>query len=258
MDHPLSHADRARLPAIRHVDLSRPFVWLERGWDDLTHNPGPSLAHGLILAAIGWLVLLVCSTHVDLLAAAISGFLLVGPVFGAAFYELSRLRSNGQAPTFDASVTGAARNARALVQLGLILAVLGAGWALVSRALFLVGFGGTLPALWGDGWQSVFEWASLEFALTYLATGAVIALIAFLVAAISAPLIFANGVDTSTGIFTSLKAAAANPLAMALWAAIIAVLVAVAFATFLLGAIVILPLLGHATWHAARDLVVES
>jgi uncharacterized membrane protein len=238
--------------------LLRPFVWLERGWDDLTHNPGPSLAHGLILAAVGWVVLLLCSPHVDLFAAAISGFLLVGPVFGAAFYELSRLRSNGQAPTFDASVAGAVRNARSLVQLGLILAILAVGWVLASHALFLGAFGGTLLMVSGDAWRSVFEWASPEFALTYLATGAVLAVIAFLVSAVSAPLIFAGGMDLSTGIVTSFKAVAANPLAMALWAAIIAVLVAVGFATFLLGAIVILPLLGHATWHAARDLVGEG
>jgi uncharacterized membrane protein len=189
------------------------------------------------------------------MAAAISGFLLVGPVFGAAFYELSRLRASGQTPTFDASTVGAVRNGRPLITLGLILAVLAIAWALVSRALFHSAFGGTLPTLAESSWQTVFDWASTGFVVTYLATGAVLAVIAFLISAVSAPLIFASGVDASTGIMTSLRAAAANPLAMALWAAIIAVLVAFAFATLLIGAIVILPWLGHATWHAARDLV---
>ena len=88
------------LPHVMHVGPLRPFVWLRGGWEDVTHNPGPSFAHGLLLVALGCLVLFMCSTHIDLFAAAVSGFLLMGPVFGAGFYALSQLRAAGQPATF--------------------------------------------------------------------------------------------------------------------------------------------------------------
>ena len=62
---------------IRHVGLSRPFDWLGHGWDDLVRNPVPSISHGLILVALGWLIIVVCSTQIELLALSVSGFLLV-------------------------------------------------------------------------------------------------------------------------------------------------------------------------------------
>ena len=73
--------------------------------------------------------------------------------------------------------------------------------------------------------------------------------------AVSAPMIFDRAVDTKTAMLTSIRAVAANPAAMALWAALIAVLTAIGFASFLLGLVIVLPLLGHAAWHAYRDLV---
>ena len=102
MDKPIdAFAHSPGLPPVARVDTLRPLHWLARGWKDFTANPGPSVAHGFILVALGWLILLMCSTQIDLLAAAVSGFLLVGPVFGAGFYELSRLRASGQRATFD-------------------------------------------------------------------------------------------------------------------------------------------------------------
>ncbi|HZP86574.1 MAG TPA: DUF2189 domain-containing protein [Burkholderiales bacterium] len=242
------------LPHIRHVEASRPLLWLARGWDDLRHNAGPSLAHGFLLAALGWLILFAFSTHIDLVAAAISGFLLVGPVFGAAFYELSRLRAAGKPATFDASLDGATFHARALVTLGLILAALAIAWVLVSGVLFERAFGGNLPAITESPWRTVLDWDA-RFYATYLATGAIFAVVAFVISAVSAPLIFDGKQNTRTAIQTSVRTVALNPAAMSLWALIIAVLVAIGFATFLLGLIVVLPLLGHGTWHAYKDLI---
>ena len=75
---------------------------------------------------------------------------------------------------------------------------------------------------------------------------------------VSAPMIFDRAEDTNTAILTSLKAVAINPSAMAVWAILIAALTAIGFASFLLGLAVVLPLLGHATWHAYRDLIIRE
>ncbi len=244
------------LPRVAHVAPLRPLTWLKLGWEDLRHNPGPSIAHGLLLVAVGWLILLFFSAEIDLLAAAISGYLLVGPIFGAVFYELSRLRAAGQSATFDASLDGALRNGKRLAHLGLVLAILAILWVLSSGLLFERAFGGIPPSVRENFYRTIVDWNYPGFFVTYLATGAIFALLAFMLSVVSAPMIFDRAVETNTAILTSLKAVARNPVAMAVWASLIASLTAIGFASFLLGLAIVLPLLGHATWHAYRDLIV--
>jgi uncharacterized membrane protein len=209
----------------------------------------------VILVALGWLILMLCSAHVDLIAAGISAFLVVGPLFGAGFYELSRLRDLGQTASFDASLEGAVKRARPLARLGLVLALLALAWVMVSSWLFERAFGAAVPTLDENFYRTVLDWGSLRFFASYLATGALFALAAFVLSAVAAPMIFERDTHTANAILTSIKACLANFPAMILWAAMIAMLTAVGFATFLFGLIVVLPVLGHATWHAYRDLV---
>ncbi len=256
MDKPMVASSRSPgLLQVARVGTLQPLNWLARGWNDFAANPGPSVAHGLILVALGWLILLMCSTQIDLFAAAVSGFLLVGPVFGAGFYELSRLRGAGQRATFDASLDGALKNGRSLARLGLLLAILSIAWVLISRLLFVQALGGTLPSVQDTFYQTIVDWDYYEFFVTYFITGAIFAVIAFFVSAVSAPMIFDRAANTGTAILTSIKAVGINPSAMIVWAALIAVLTAIGFATFLLGLAIVLPVLGHATWHAYRDLI---
>jgi uncharacterized membrane protein len=201
------------------------------------------------------MVLLICSTHIDLIAAAVSGFLLVGPVAGAAFYELSRLRAAGRAATFDASIDGAIRNGRSLAHLGLMLAVVGIAWVWLSGFLFEEGLGGALPSVSQSSWNTIFDWHYAGFFAVYMSIGAIFALLAFALSAVAAPMLFDRRCDTTTAVLTSVKAVGVNPAAMAVWAAMIAVLTAIGFATLLVGLVLVLPLLGHATWHAYRDLI---
>ncbi len=253
-----SFEPRATLPPVAHVETSRPFVWLQRGWDDLRAHPGPSLAHGLTLAVLGNVILVLFSTHVALVAAAVSGFLLVGPLLAAAFYELSRRRHAGERVSFDASLEGAFRHGRSLIGLGVMLAALALAWAWLSAVLFQQAFGGNLPSVADSAYQVMDGGKYSSFLVSYMTTGAVFAVVAFLLSAVAAPMIFDGRADTRTAVAMSIKTVIANPGAMALWAAIIAVLTAIGFATFMIGLVVILPLLGHATWHAYRDLVFGS
>ena len=91
------------------VPLSRPFIWLGRGWDDLRHGPLASLAYGWLIASLGALIL-AYSRHPVYLAAAIAGFLLVGPVVTAGVCELSRRRDHGETMTFQESLRGLFRS----------------------------------------------------------------------------------------------------------------------------------------------------
>jgi uncharacterized membrane protein len=256
MDKPMhAFAHSPGLPPVARVGPLRPLQWLARGWEDFTTNPGPSVAQGSILVALGWLILLMCSTQIDLFAAALSGFLLVGPVFGAGFYELSRLRASGQRATFDASLDGALKNGKSLARLGLLLAILVIAWVLISRLLFVKAFGGTLPSVGDTFYQTIVDWDYYELLVIYMSTGAIFAMVAFIVSAVSAPMIFDGAAETRTAILTSIKAVGTNPSAMIVWAGVIAGFTAIGFATFLFGLVIVLPVLGHSTWHAYRDLV---
>jgi len=256
MDKPFHAMDQIpALPAIAHVDALRPLLWLKLGWDDLRHRPGPSIAHGLLLVMIGWLIVLFFSTEIHLLAAAICGYALVGPVFAAGFYELSRLRASGQPASFDASIEGALKNGRRLASLGLVLAMLAIAWVWLSGWLFERAFDGVPPSLSDNLYRTILDWRYGGFFVSYVAIGGILAAIAFVVAAVSAPMIFDRGIGTGTAILASIKAVALNPAAMAVWAILIALLTAIGFASALFGLAIILPWLGHATWHAYRDLI---
>jgi uncharacterized membrane protein len=233
----------------------RAFHWLELGWRDLLKNPLPSIAQGLILAAMGWLIIVICSTQVELLALAVSGFLLVGPIFGAGFYALSRLQANGQRASFDSAIDEAIRNIGSLYRLGGVLAMIAVAWGFISSGLFQQAFGDQVPEVQVSFYRTILEWQQTGFFLTYVTAGGVLAVLAFVVSAVSAPMIFDRGGSTGHAIMTSVKAVAKNPLPMAIWAALIASLTILGFATFMAGLVIALPLIGHATWHAYRDLV---
>lgn len=240
---------------VRHVGVMRAFSWLEKGWGDLAANPIPSLSHGLILMSMGWLIIVICSTQIELLSLSVSGFLLVGPIFGAGFYALSSLRASGQKAGFDDSLDAAMKNMRSLVRLGWILAVIAVLWGAISSALFRQFFGEDLPEVQISFYRTIVDWQESGFFMRYVASGAILAVVAFAIAAVSAPMLFDRGGSTRHAIMISIKAVARNPLAMAVWAAIIVFLTAIGFATFMAGLIVTLPLIGHATWHAYKDLV---
>jgi len=256
MEHSISTAQSAPSGAIvRHVEFTRPFHWLSLGWDDLRHNPLTSIFHGLILAALGWLIFVICSTQIELMALAISGFLLVGPIFGAGFYALSRMRANGQKTDIDTSLDSAIKNIGSLTRLGGVLAIIAIAWALASNWMFQQEFGNQIPEFENSFYRTIFEWRNPGFFIPYVATGAIFAVLAFFISAVSAPMIFDRGGSTRAAIMTSVKAIVINPFAMALWAALIVVLTLFGFATLMAGLIIVMPLIGHATWHAYKDLV---
>src|SRR5665213_1837999 len=128
-DDPILHLE------VVHVPLFRPLMWLVRGWRDLRKHWGASLGYGALIVAMGWTLLIFCGTHPYFIAAAISGFLLVGPLMSAGLCEMSRRYSLGQTANFDDSLEGFKRNAPALFEFGVILAICAAVWFGISALL---------------------------------------------------------------------------------------------------------------------------
>lgn len=248
---PLAHYDIGRVP------LTQPFVWLRQGCGDLRSCGWPSLAHGALVFALGAVLLAVGSAHLYFVVAAVTGYLLVGPVMTTGLCELSRRRAAGEPLGFDESLDAFSRNPAPFAQFGAVLAAIALIWLVASETAF-----GSLLAGPGPGLSwSILLWGSFTGALSgselaaYIGSGAALALTVFILSVVAVPIIIDRGATVADAMWTGVRAVRRNVPAMALWAILIAALTALGFATSLFGMIVIVPVLGHATWHAYRDLV---
>lgn len=239
---------------IRRVAMRQPLEWLSRGWDDVKAIGRPGLAHGALIAILGAVLLMLGSTHFYLTAAAVTGYLLVGPVMTTGLCELARRRAAREKLGFDESLRALSRNPEALMHFAGVLALVALLWFVFSVIVLDTAFNAAVPslavALWG-GAQSL----STEQMLGYIGCGAILAAFVFSVSVAAVPLMIDRHASASEAIRASVRATFANLPAMLLWSALIVVVTTIGFVTLLIGMVWVAPLLGYATWHAYRDLV---
>lgn len=251
--HSLDH--HFQLPHVHPVDAARPLRWLRLGWQDMRDNLMASLAYGAFFAGIGYLILSYAADLPYLFTAAISGFFLVGPLAAAGLYEISRRQERGETVTFAQSLAGLRRHSDSLLYFGAFLAIVLIGWERMSAILFALFYQGNVPEL-SNFFRNVFLSGDYtQFVIAYLVVGGVLAAVVFALAVISVPMLMDRDTDAITAAMTSARAVGINPGAMAVWAALIVALMAVGFATMMIGMVILLPLLGHASWHAYRDMI---
>ena len=245
---------------ILHVDILRvpvyqPLLWLRDGWLDLRRHWGASLGYGGLIVAMGWTLLVFCGTHPYFIAAAISGFLLVGPVMSAGLCEMSRRYSQGMPASFDDSLEGFGRNSTALFEFGVILAICAIVWFGVSALLLGTVFHIVEPDVRETLYRGFLDSANRSQVLAYIVIGGVLATAVFAVSVVAIPLIIDRHATAAQGMRTSVNAVLHNVPAMMLWSALILGLTVIGYAPLLAGLLVIAPLLGHATWHAYKGMI---
>jgi uncharacterized membrane protein len=238
-----------------HVPVFQPFVWLRDGWLDMRRHWGASLGYGALIVALGWTVLVFCGTHPYFIAAAISGFLLVGPLMSAGLCEMSRRYSLGQSANFDDSLEGFARNAPALFEFGVILAICAAVWFGVSALLLGTVFHIAAPDIRETLYRGFLDSTNRTQVIAYVVIGGVLATAVFAVSVVAIPLIIDRRASAGQAMRASVNAVFHNIPAMVLWSALILVLTVIGYAPLLAGLLVIAPLLGHATWHAYKGMI---
>lgn len=249
-----------RIPDIRRVGLDRPWEWLAAGWRDLLRAPSISLAFGLILAIAGALLSagLWLAGLVYLVLPVAAGFMIVGPFMGLAFYEVSRRHAAGEPISFAAIALAIGRNPRHFGVMGFILLLIMLTWVRIGAMIFMLYWGLEPPPLHDLIVNTFLRPESLPFLALGTAVGAAFAGLTFAVTAVSIPMMLDRKTDVLTAIVTSVRVVRYNPLVMLFWAALIAGFVGVGIATLFLGLIITLPLIGHASWHAYKDLVIAG
>ncbi len=245
-------------PTVRQdLPATAAFDWLRLGWADLRACGKASLFYGLCFAAVGLMVILAVRHAVQLLTAVTTGFMLVGPCLAMGLYELSRRRENGEPPQLAPTLAVWRRNLAAIGIYSLILIVLYLLWARASMVVFALFYQGGMPTMAGFI-AEILRFDNLEFMLAYLAIGAFFAALVFAFSVVSIPLMLDRQQDTVTAMLASFLALVRNVPAMLVWGGTIALLTLAGFATGLLGLLVTMPLVGHATWHAYRALIVPD
>jgi uncharacterized membrane protein len=250
--------NRAAQIKINRIEVSDVMECIALGVKDFNRAPKFGMFFGTIFAigglAIVWVYLAL--GYFYLVYPFVMGFALFAPFAAAGTCEISRRLERGE-PLSWRSVLGAvwARSGVEFGWLALLSLFTLIVWLDLAVFVMLAFFGAHVPAL-RDLFTAVFTTThGMTFFLVGNAVGAVIALIVFSFTAISPPLLADRDIDFVTAMTTSVRAVLANPRAMLAWAVVVGMDLAVSFVTLFIGLIVILPILGHTTWHLYRRLI---
>ncbi len=256
-----------KLPAVREIALDQPLQWLALAWRDMARCGWLSFAHGAALALFGGLLVVLARDRFWLLAGAFSGFLVIAPVLATSLYAMSRALEKGEPVNVRLLVITWTRWQQSrrdlpasywsLVRFGVLLAMAGTGWVLTSAALITL-----LAPQPIHGPMDFIRYVVLDphnylFEL-WLAMGGIMAAPMFASSVVTMPLLLDRRATVMQAVLTSWQAVLANPLPMALWAGLIMGFTLLGLGSLLLGLVFVIPMLGHASWHAYRDLVDVS
>jgi len=242
---------------VRRIPVLRPLGWLAKGWSDLMQAPVPGLVHGLVMALIGALLYTLAKHHFWLLAGSFSGFLLVAPILATGLYAVSRALERGEQPTLRTALAAWKPNDGRLIVFGLLLAFAGTGWVMTSASL-ITGFAPGRIDTPVDFLRKVVLAENGHLFEIWLAMGAVLAAPVFASSVVAIPLLLDRHVGVLGAVFTSWRVVMEHPLPMALWAALLLGMTGLGMASMLVGLVIIVPWLAHASWHAYRDMVDTS
>jgi uncharacterized membrane protein len=249
----------AAAPQVRRITIDDLKDVIARGMEDFGANRTDVIFLCVLYPVLGLVFARVASGSemLPLLFPLASGFALVGPLAGVGLYEMSRLREQGREGGWAAAF-GVVRSPSfgSIVLLGLMLGALFAIWLIVAHGIFAITLGPQPPASITSFLHDVLltraGWAMVVLGV---GVGFLFAVLVLAIGAVSFPLLLDRNVGVETAVVTSVRAVAANPGPMALWGIIVAVSLVVGSIPLFFGLVIVLPVLGHSTWHLYRKLV---
>jgi len=244
---------------IRKIGLSDLSEALRLGWEDFKAVPSHAIMLCVIYPVLGLVLfrMVLGYSVLPLLFPLAAGFTLIGPFAALGLYELSRRRERGEeAAAWDAMHVLRAPSFGAMLELGTLLLVLFIVWIAAADAIYIATFGNAPAASIPDfatrvlttpkGWSLIIVGCGVGF---------LFAVVALCVSVVSFPLMLDRHATAIDAIRTSLQAVMKNPFAMAGWGLIVAMLLVIGSLPLFVGLAVVLPVLGHATWHLYRKVV---
>ena len=245
--------------AVGRIGMADLRTVLAKGWDDFGACRSDVIFICAIYPIVGFVLAWAAAGDdlLPLLFPMASGFALIGPLVGVGLYEISRQREQ-RGPANWATPFGvfASPSFGSILALGVLLAGLYILWLLAASAIYAVTLGPQMPASAGAFAHDVFltaaGWAMIVMGVT---VGAAFALLVLAISAVSFPLLLDHQVGVETAIKTSFRAVALNPRPMVAWGLIVTAGLVLGSLPCFVGLVVVLPVLGHATWHLYRGLV---
>jgi uncharacterized membrane protein len=243
------------LPSLRRVAPAAPFTWLRKGWDDFVANWVHSLAIGALFAGLGAILVDYAWPRPHVVMALAVGFLYVAPFLAIGFYDLSRRReSTADLRPFE----GVRGNGASIAFYAVFLAFALSVWERLSAILVALFLPGDIPQAEQFSIGLLFSPEHLGFVVPYMIAAGIYAAVVFALSVVTLPMLMDRQVDLVTAITTSFWVVRENPAPMLVWALLIALLTLLGEALWFVGLALAFPILGHATWHAYRDLVERA
>lgn len=246
-------------PVIRKISPADLIDALRRGYGDFAAIPSHAVFLCLMYPVAGLFIWRIAIGY-DLLALLFplaAGFALIGPFAALGLYELSRRREQGL-DTYWSHAFDVFRSPSfgAIAALGLLLVVIFFVWLAVAQAIYVSAFGDSPAASIPDFFRQVFTTpAGWLLILVGNGVGFLFAVLVLTISVVSFPLLLDRDVGVAVAVLTSIRAVLANPVTMALWGLIVAALLVLGSLPFLIGLTVVMPVLGHSTWHLYRKVV---
>jgi len=246
-------------PVVRKITPADLKEALAKGFDDFWAMPSHLVFIGLIYPVIGaCLAALTFSNNaLPLLYPLVSGFALVGPFAAIGLYEISRRRELGLSSSWrDAFDVLKSPSIPSIAALGVLLLVIFLMWLTSARTLYQSIFGYEVPASYSQFVNQVLATMDgMRLVIIGNILGFCFAVAVLSISVISFPLLLDRDVGAAVAVYTSVKAVVMNPLTMALWGLIVAAALLVGSLPLFVGLAIVMPVLGHATWHLYRRVV---
>ena len=247
------------LPEVRSITPADLKDALAKGYDDFLAMPTHAVFLCLLYPIVG--IVLVRATLgfevLPLLYPLAAGFALIGPFAAIGLYELSRRREQGLDTDWrHAFDVVHSRSFGAIVALGLVLLIIFGIWLAVAHAIYIANFGYREPeSLTGFARQVLSTNAGWSLIIIGNAVGFLFALAVLMISVVSFPLLLDRNVGAAGAAVTSVRAVVKNPMTMAMWGLIVAGALLLGSIPLFFGLAVVMPVLGHATWHLYRKVV---
>jgi uncharacterized membrane protein len=246
-------------PKVRSIGLADLKEALARGLDDFLAMPTHAVFLCLIYPVVGFVLarLVLGANVLPLLFPLAAGFALIGPLAAIGLYEMSRRRELGLDVSWHHALdVFRSPSLGAIAVLGLMLVAIFLTWIAVAQSIYVANFGYTPAASMPDFLHQVFT-TPAGWALIVVGNGVgfLFAVLVLTLTVVSFPLLLDRDVGLATAILTSVRAVLANPIILAVWGLIVAALLVLGSLPAFFGLAVVMPLLGHATWHLYRRVV---